>query len=142
MLAAQQHGIELIDSYSLFGLKHHMAGFPYNDEWIANVLEELGAPADLISAADDSSLDAKLQSELDAAIEVVGEDVGVPTIVFTLDDGTRQGYFGPVIREIPELDEALKLWDGLANLATVKSFYELKRSRPNGGADTSSSAVC
>ena len=142
MIAAQQHGVELIDSYSLFGLKHHTAGFPYTDKWIANVLEELDAPAELITAADDTSLDSTLQSELDTAIEVVGNDVGVPTIVFILDDGTRQGYFGPVLREIPEFDEAVKLWDGLANLATVKIFYELKRSRPDGGPDTSGPAVC
>lgn len=140
--AAEQHGVSLADSYTAFGIKHHTAGFNYDDEWITTTLEELNLPAELIKAGEDHSLDTHLQSELDSAIEVVGEDVGVPTIVFTNDDDTKQGYFGPVIMELPEMDEALKLWDGLSSLATVKSFYELKRSRPSGGPDTASTARC
>lgn len=143
MMAAQQRQNKpLIDSYSCFGTKRHTAGFDYDDEWIANVIAELGLPAELIKAADDASYDETLQAELQSAIDVVGKDVGVPTIVFTNDDGKKQGYFGPVILELPEMDEALKLWDGLSNLATVKSFYELKRSRPSGGPNTASTARC
>lgn len=140
--ALRQHGIPLIDSYTAFGIKHHTAGFDYNNEWIASVLDEMGLPAELIKAADDTTLDEFLQVELQSAIEVVGQDVGVPTIVFTSQAGNKLGYFGPVIRELPERDEALKLWDGLANLATVGSFYELKRNRPNGGPDIASTAKC
>lgn len=142
MAAKEKHDKPLIDSYSCFGTKHHTAGFDYDDEWITNVLEELELPAELIEAADDARYDEKLQAELQSAIDVVGEDVGVPTIIFTNDDDEKQGYFGPVIRELPEMDEALKLWDGLVNLATVKSFYEIKRSRPAGGPDTASTARC
>lgn len=142
MVASEMHGTPLIDSYSVFGTKRHTAGFDYNDEWIANVLDEMKLPAELIEAADDASYDDKLKAELQSAIDIVGEDVGVPTIVFTNENGEKQGYFGPVIRELPEMDEALKLWDGLANLATVSSFYELKRSRPAGGPDTASTARC
>lgn len=140
--AYQRYDFALIDSYTLFGIKHHTAGFPYSNKWIATVLEELQLPPGLIDAADDATLDEWLQSELNSAIDVVGNDVGVPTIVFTAEDGTRQGYFGPVIREVPALDEALQLWDGLVQIATLRSFYELKRSRPAGNPLTGSSATC
>ena len=30
------------------------------------------------------------------------------------------------------------MWDGLSRLATVETFYELKRTRPAGGPDTQS----
>lgn len=142
-LAAQQaHGLPLIQSYTRFGIKHHTAGFAYSDEWIANVLDELSLPAELIGAADDTSLDEDLESELQSALDVVGNDVGVPTIVFTNENGDKQGYFGPVLLALPSTDESIKLWDGLSSLAGVKSFYELKRSRPPGGPDTASAARC
>lgn len=142
MAAHKHHKLPLIDSYTLFGIKHHVAGFDYDKEWTINTVNELGLPKEISEAADDTSYDELLAAELQSAVDVVGEDVGVPTIVFTTPGGEKQGYFGPVIREVPELDEALRLWDGLANLATVSSFYELKRSRPSGGPNTSSNANC
>ena len=76
------------------------------------------------------------------AISVAGEDIGVPTIVFELEDGTKTGYFGPVLQDLPDKEESLRLWDSLSVLATDKSFYELKRSRPAGVPDVYSTAKC
>lgn len=139
--AAEQAGTSAIDLYSAFGAKYHTAGFPYDDTWISNVLEELKLPAELAQAADDAAHDEYLQSELQSALDAAGNAIGVPTIVF-YSDGDKLGYFGPVLNELPELSESLDIWDGLAKLATVKSFYELKRSRPSGGPDTASTARC
>lgn len=142
MLAAEKQGASLIDLYTAFGIKYHVAGFDYDDETIADVLDEQHLPADLLRAADDTTYDNELRDSMQSAIDVAGDDIGVPTIVFEAADGSLNGYFGPVLQTLPDLDEALKLWDGLSMLAADKNFYELKRTRPSGGPDVASTAKC
>ena len=130
--AAQQHSASLIDLYSEFGIRYHIMEQGLNNTTIADVLQKLQLPAELLAAADDDTLDTELQAELESAVDVAGNDIGVPTIVFTNKKGERMGYFGPVLNELPELEESLAIWDGLEKLATVSSFYELKRARSDG----------
>lgn len=140
--AVSECGASAIDLYSEFGRRYHIAEQAFDDTMIREVLTTLDLPAELLAAADDASLDEVLQAELDAAIAVAGEDIGVPTIVFTDKDGNRLGYFGPVLSELPEtLEESLDIWDGLEKLARTSSFYELKRSRSDG-PDVFSTAKC
>lgn len=127
--------------YSAFGTQKHIFGEEFTDELIGKVLEEQKLPADLLKAADDTKYDKALQESLDSAFEAVGNDVGVPTIIFDIDD-KRTGYFGPVLQKLPSVTESLKLWDGLQVLATNPDFYELKRTRPAGGPETASTAIC
>ena len=127
--------------YSAFGTHRHIYGEDYSDELITKVLAELKLPPRLIEAEDDTNYDKALRSSLDSALEVVGDDVGVPTIIFN-QDGQRTGYFGPVLQKLPSVSESLKLWDGLQTLATNQDFYELKRTRPSGGPETASTAIC
>ena len=65
---------------------------------------------------------------MQSAFNIVGEDVGVPIIIFHNKD-KKIGYFGPVISVVPIGDEALSLWQGLKNLAQYEHFFELKRTR-------------
>lgn len=140
--AVSQHGASSSDLYSEFGIRFHIMEKPFDDELIKEVLAEKNLPLELLSAADDTSLDASLQAEIDSAIEAAGSDIGVPTIVFIDKDGERLGYFGPVLNELPSsLDESLAIWDGLEKLATTSSFYEIKRARP-GGPNVFSAARC
>ena len=136
--AAAKQDASAIDLYSAFGRAFHVDGRDYDDTLIREVLGGAGLPADLAEAADDTSWDAHLSDETDAALEAVGDDTGVPVIVFTDDEGGKRGYFGPVLNALPSDDEGLAIWDGLAALAPVTSFYELKRTRPDGGPDTAS----
>jgi len=95
----------------------------------ADVLSALGIDPALAGAADDESWDAVIQESMDAALELAGDDVGVPTIVY---EG-RTAFFGPVISPAPTGEAALRLWDGLATLATTTDgFFELKRTREVG----------
>ena len=143
MLAAERdYSVPMIDSYTASGLLHHVMKKPYDDTGLAQILSSLDLPASLIAFADNSTLDTALQQSLDQAIAVVGDDVGVPTIVFELPDDSNQGYFGPVLNTLPELSESLDIWDGLTKLATTSSFCELKRTRPSGDPDTASTAKC
>ena len=136
--AAEQHGASVIDLYSAFGRRFHLDHEKYDDAMIADVLAAAGLPAELAKAADDTSLDEGLQASIDSALEAVGDDTGVPTIVFVSDDGQRRGFYGPVLQELPSKDDALRLWDSLVGLVSVPAFYELKRTRPEGMPDTAS----
>lgn len=136
--AAEQHGASVIDLYSAFGRRFHLDHEKYDDAMIADVLAAAGLPAGLAKAADDTSLDEVLQASIDSAVEAVGDDTGVPTIVFVSDDGQRRGIYGPVLQELPNKDDALRLWDSLVGLVSVSAFYELKRTRPEGMPDTAS----
>ena len=136
--AAEQHGASVIDLYSAFGRRFHLDGAEFDDAMIADFLADAGLPAELAKAADDTSLDEGLQASIDSAVEAVGDDTGVPTIVFVSDDGQRRGFYGPVLQELPSKDDALRLWDSLVGLVSVSAFYELKRTRPEGMPDTAS----
>ncbi|MFZ1360663.1 MAG: DsbA family protein [Candidatus Saccharimonadales bacterium] len=141
--ATSQHGASMIELYSEFGIRFHIMEKPFDDDMIRDVLQAKNLPLDLLSAADDNSIDTELQTEIDSAVEAAGGDIGVPTIVFSGSDRQRVGYFGPVLNELPgRLEESLAMWDGLAVLATTSSFYELKRSRPGGNPNVFSAARC
>lgn len=143
LAAEQQHNVPLIDSYTASGMIRHILGDPLDDDGIRSVIvNQLELPESLTSAADDTSYDEILKKHIDEAVAIVGNDIGVPTIVFELESGEKQGYFGPVLGGLPELSESLQIWDGLSQLATAKSFYELKRPRPTGNPDVASTARC
>lgn len=138
--AAEQQGASLIELYSAFGRPYHLEDRSFDDALIADVLAAQGLPAELLEAADDAAFDEHLNDELQSALDVVGDDTGVPTIVFVSDSGEKTGYFGPVLNGMPSKEEGLAIWDGLTALGTVSAFYELKRTRPGGGPDTASTS--
>ena len=141
--AATNHGASIAQLYSEFGMRFHIMEEPFSNEVIKEVLMSLSLPAELLDAADDTSLDTKLQKEIDTATTATGGDIGVPTIVF-IDDKTNEqrGYFGPILQELPPTkDKSLMLWDGLEKLTSLPYFYEIKRSR-SGGPNVFSAASC
>lgn len=142
MVAAAEHNAALGDLYTDFGMQHHVFGRQFDDELIAEVLAKHNLPADLLKEADNTELDNHLAECVKSATAVAGEDIGVPAIVFTASNGSKNGFFGPVLQQLPDNDAALRLWDGLSLLATDTSFYELKRSRPSGDPDVGSTARC
>jgi 2-hydroxychromene-2-carboxylate isomerase len=97
------------------------------DTVVAASLEALGLPAGLAAAADDAAWDQAIRQEHDAAMALVGDDVGSPVIGLE-----AVAFFGPVLGEVPHGEDAGRLWDGALALASWPSFYELKRSRTGG----------
>lgn len=135
--SADEFNIPIINLYNDFGYAFHIEGRDFDDSLILEVLSKNQLPERLLGSADDGSLDVFLTKEVDEAIGVAGRDIGVPLIVFN-SNGAKLGYFGPVLNSLPKsLDESLKIWDSLANLATSPDFYELKRQR-NGAPDVNS----
>lgn len=93
----------------------------------ADILAEIGLPADLLAEADNEAWDAQIRAESDEAFERTGRDVGTPIITY-VDSGNS--LFGPVISEPPADDDtAVALYDALRVLADYPSFSELKRTK-------------
>ncbi len=137
--AEKEHGAKLIDLYNAFGFHYFVDKKPYEDDAIKQILETNSLPQSLLSELDNTDHDTALAESMQSAIEVAGQDIGVPTILFEGGDEPI-GYFGPVLQTLPTKADGLALWDGLAKLASDTNFYELKRSRPSGGPDVASTA--
>ncbi|MFB6575327.1 mycothiol-dependent nitroreductase Rv2466c family protein [Kocuria palustris] len=129
--AAQAHGDEYRKKlYDAMGTRWHVQG--YGDEkkmveTIAESLEEVGLPAELIEAKDSTDFDAALRESTEAAQAVAGKDIGTPCIAV---NGT--GFFGPVFTPAPKGEQAAEIWDAALTLSGYSGFYELKRGREKG----------
>ena len=110
--------------YTEVGTRFHLQGDTSLDA-LAGALEAAGLDAGYLAAANEDRWDAEVRWSMDEAIGVVGDDVGVPILVF---DG-EVGFCGPVMEPIPTGREAVDLWDRVVALARTPGFYELKRSR-------------
>jgi len=142
MLAAQQKfGTSMIDLYSTATYQRLIAGKPFNDRLIQDLLIKHSLAQSLLEDADNTKYDSTLQNYIDEATEISGQDIGVPFIVFESSDSKTSGFFGPVLQAMPSTTDALKLWDGLTTLATDPNFYELKRTRPPNGPDVKSTVL-
>lgn len=135
--ARDNHQADTGKLYTSFGEQYFIHKQPYDENTMSKVLQDHKLPASLLTAADDTTVDDKLSQSTQSATEAIGEDIGVPTIVFQ-DKDKRSGFFGPVLTEMPDTDNGIKLWDGLEKLVSIPGFCELKRSKPEGGADVAS----
>ncbi len=110
--------------YTEVGTRFHLQEDTSLDA-LAGALKAAGLDAGYLAAANEDRWDAEVRWSMDEAIGVVGDDVGVPILVF---DG-EVGLCGPVMEPIPAGQEAVDLWDRVLALARTPGFYELKRSR-------------
>ncbi len=95
---------------------------------VAQALLASGLPRYLVEAADDKRWDKAIRYSMDEAIDLVGEDVGVPILLFRDGDDVA-AVSGPVVSPAPTGDAAVALWDHVAALAWMPGFFELKRTR-------------
>ncbi len=90
------------------------------------LLGQIGLPADIADALDDTGYDAQIRAETDEALTLTGRDVGTPIVHFQPPEGVA--FFGPVISRLPKPEDAEVLWDHVIGLASFPGFAELKRS--------------
>jgi 2-hydroxychromene-2-carboxylate isomerase len=126
--AREASGPEVVGPlYEAMGTRIHVEGRDLASQRIAIVEESLAVvdlPASLGLAALTTGRDADIRADHDAAMALVGDDVGSPVIAV---DGTA--FFGPVLSPAPHGEQAGVAWDACVALAAIPGFYELKRSR-------------
>jgi len=127
-IAAQQAGHDLLPLYTAYGeLLHHQKVELSDATLHERALKDAGCPAELASAATESSYDEALKESHHRGMDPVGMDVGTPVLHV---DGVA--FFGPVLSRIPRGEDAGTVWDGARLLAGFPHFYELKRTRTEG----------
>lgn len=123
------HADRIGDLYTEFGRRIHNRG--ERDFDVAAILDELGLDESLAKALDDPQWDDAIRASMAEGLALTGDDVGTPIIAVDGRQG-RVGLFGPVITELPNLDDSLDLWDGFVKMVDTPGFYELKRTRTHG----------
>ncbi|MDN5900417.1 MAG: disulfide bond formation protein DsbA, partial [Brachybacterium sp.] len=108
--------------YTAWGERFHVGGENSDRRATAiAALADAGLPDSLIEAyapVAGDEIDRELRASHAGAISRVGNDVGTPVISF----GEGTAYFGPVLSPAPKGEEAGKVLDALATLATVDGF--------------------
>ncbi len=119
-----EHGAGAVgEMYTQYGARIHHDRDRFPDH--AGVLRTSGLSETWTKAIGDERWRTAVKSSMDDAIAVVGDDIGVPTLVFP----KGIGYFGPVLSPAPTGEEALALFDRLVAMSETPGFFELKRGR-------------
>ena len=126
-----EHGDEPIGRlYTEIGTRFHLQGDMTLDA-VAAALEATGLGPTFMAAADDEKWDAEIRGSMVDAIDQVGDDVGVPIMVFH-DEDRVAGICGPIMSPSVTGDAALTLWDNVVGVVWNPNVFELKRSRTTG----------
>jgi hypothetical protein len=113
--------------YEVYGENIHHQGNSSVDA--STLLAQAGLPAHHADAYGDEAWDKAIRLGMDEGLALVGNDVGTPILGFERADGSKVGFFGPVMSRRLPLDKALDMWDGLQLMTSIDCFWELKRTR-------------
>jgi predicted DsbA family dithiol-disulfide isomerase len=124
-LSADGRQDQLGDFYTEIGNRTHEADARISDEIVAAAAEAAGVEkADAV--LDDPAWDEAVRESHETAMALAGPGIGSPVLQVA---GAERGLHGPIIGEVPPLDESLQIWDATAALIRVGTFFEVKRGR-------------
>jgi 2-hydroxychromene-2-carboxylate isomerase len=125
-----EHGDDPIGGlYTELGTRFHLQGDVSLDA-VAAALGAAGLDPALVAAADEERWDAEIRGSMADATDRVGQQVGVPILVF-FDEDRVAGISGPIMARSVTGPRAVALWDHVVGLAWNPDVLELKRSRPS-----------
>jgi 2-hydroxychromene-2-carboxylate isomerase len=124
-LAADRREDTIGAFYTELGTRTHDADTMLSDEIVQAAADAAGI-ADAKAVLEDASWDDAVRTSHDEAFGSAGPDIGSPVLAL---EGAPRGMHGPIIGDVPPLDEALAIWDAVVPLARSGTFFELKRGR-------------
>lgn len=98
-------------------------------EWIGDITEALsrsGLPTSLAGAGMNTGHDAELRHSHHDGLDRIEAEVGTPVLAITTSQGDKRAFFGPVLRDAVDREDAITLWEALLQLSSVRAFRELK----------------
>jgi len=135
--AQQRFGVDVLGPlYTALGTRRHIKRETFGPELYEAALAEAGLPPDLAGAAGTDEFDDAVRASHKEGIDLVGPDVGTPTVAITTPDGRTFAFFGPVVSPRPTGEAAARLWDGVLAVASTPGFFELKRGRTESAVIT------
>ncbi|WP_236718063.1 DsbA family protein [Actinoplanes sp. TFC3] len=111
--------------YTELGTRTFEAEAPLSDEIVEQAAEAAGI-SDAKTVLDDAAWDQNVRESHEFAFGSAGPDIGSPVLLI---EGAERGVHGPIIKGVPEREEALAIWDATVPLARSRTFFELKRGR-------------
>ncbi|SBT65597.1 hypothetical protein GA0070622_2595 [Micromonospora sediminicola] len=111
--------------YTELGTRSHDAGDPLGDRVVAAAVDAAGL-ADAAPALDDESWDEAVHASHALAYGSAGPDIGSPVLMVP---DARRGIHGPILTEVPGVEDAVTIWDSMLPLLRLETFHELKRAR-------------
>ncbi|MEU1886501.1 DsbA family protein [Micromonospora rifamycinica] len=124
-LRADGRGADAGRFYTELGVNTHDAGTPLSADLVDAAVKAAGVQ-DAAPALEDARWDAAVRESHDLAYSSAGPDIGAPVLM--VPDAER-GIHGPILTEVPALDDALTIWDSLLPLLRMPAFHEVKRGR-------------
>ena len=113
--------------YTAIGTNFHVQKQPI-DSNLENILLECGIDNKFLENMDNEDLDKMIENSTNQAVKLCGNDVGVPIIVLN-DDKKEKAIFGPIISDVPNLEESLEMWEHFKYICFNENIHELKRER-------------
>lgn len=98
-------------------------------EWIGDIGEALlrsGLPAGLTMAGTTTDHDAELRYSHHDGLDRIDAEAGTPVMAITTPQGNQRAFFGPVLSNAIDREDAILLWEALLRLLSVHAFQELK----------------
>ncbi|MGK5441497.1 mycothiol-dependent nitroreductase Rv2466c family protein [Micromonospora sp. URMC 105] len=124
-LRAQGRADDVARFYTELGARSHDAGSPLAASVVTAAVDAAGL-GEAAPALDDERWDEAVRESHDLAWASAGPDIGSPVLM--VPDAER-GIHGPILTEVPDLDDALTIWDSLLPLLRMPAFHEIKRGR-------------